>query len=66
MTFDLDLIDSNSTKKRLLMTRVDDIVEKMKRIVKYVKAHAMKINKRMIARANANRKLIEYEIENHV
>ena len=46
--------------------KVDDIVEKMKRIVKFVKAHAMKINKRMIARANANRKLIEYEIKNHV
>ena len=66
MTFEFSLTNFNFIKKRFLMNKVDNIVEKMQRVVKYARVNVINVNKIMIARVNKHRKFIEYEIENYV
>ena len=66
MIFEFDLIDSISTRERLLLNQVKNIATNMKRNVEYARIHVIKINKIMIARINKYNKSIEYEIENFV
>ena len=48
------------------MNKVDNIVKKMKEIMKYARINVMKVNKIMIVQVNKHRKFIEYEIKNYV
>ena len=66
MTFDFNLKNFESIKKRFLMNKIDNIVDEMKRIMTYVKKNAIQANKIMTAQVNKHRKLIEYEIKNYV
>ena len=66
MTFEFNLTNFNFIKKRFLMNKVDNIIEKMQSIVKYARINVMNINKIILARINKHRKFIEYEIKNYV
>ena len=66
MIFEFDLIDSISTRERLLLSQIENIATNTKRIVEYARIYNIKINKIMIVRINKYRKSIEYEIENFV
>ena len=66
MIFESSLIDFESIKERLLMNKIDNIVDEMKRIVAYVRIRVIKIDKIMIAQVNKHRKFIKYEIKKYV
>ena len=66
MTFEFDIINYESIKKRLLIKKIKNINTKIKRIVNYVKKYFTNVVKRMIVRVNQYRKFIEFEIKNHV
>ena len=66
MIFELNLIDFEFIKKRLLMNKIDNIVDEMKQIVAYAWIWIIKIDKVMIAQVNKHRKFIEYEIKKYV
>ena len=48
------------------MNKIDNIVEKMQRIVKYARINIIDVNKIMITRINKYCKFIKYEIEKYV
>ena len=48
MTFDFNLKNFESIKKRFLMNKIDNIVDEMKRIMTYVKKNAIQADKIMI------------------
>ena len=66
MTFEFDIINYESIKKRLLIKKIKNINTKIKRIVNYVKKYFTNVVKRMIVRVNQYRKFIEFEIKNHI
>ena len=66
MIFELDLIDSISTRERLLLNHIENLATNMKRIVEYARIYVIKINKTIIVRVNKYRKSIKYKIENFV
>ena len=57
MTFEFNLTNFNFIKERFLMNKVDNIVEKMQRIINYAPVNVIDVNKLMIVRINKHRKL---------
>ena len=66
MIFDSNLNDYEITKKRLLIKQNEFIVEKMNRIIEYVKVNVIDVKQKMTARINKIRLSINFEIENYV
>ena len=65
MIFESNLNDYEITKKRLLTKQSEFIVEKMNRIIEYVKINVANAKQKMIARINKFRLSINFEIENY-
>ena len=66
MIFDSNLNDYEIIKKRLLIKQSKFIVEKINRIIEYVKINAIDVKQKMTIRINKIRLSISFEIENYV
>ena len=66
MIFDSNLNDYEIIKKRLLIKQNEFIVEKMNRIIEYVKVNVVDAKQKMTIRINKIRLSINFEIENCV
>ena len=66
MIFDSNLNDYEIIKKRLLIRQSEFIVEKMNRIIKYVKINVVDAKQKMTILINKIRLSINFEIENYV
>ena len=66
MIFESNLNDYDITKKRLLTKQNEFIVEKMNRIIEYVKINVVDAKQKIIARINKFRFSINFEIKNYV
>ena len=66
MIFDSNLNNYEIIKERLLIKQDEFIVEKMNRIIEYVKINVIDVKQKMIARVNKIRLSINFEIENYV
>ena len=66
MIFDSNLNDYEITKERLLVKQSEFIVEKMNRIIEWIKINAIDVSQKMIARINKFRFSINFEIEDYV
>ena len=66
MIFDSNLDDYEIIKKRLLIKQSEFIVEKMNRIIEYVKINAVDAKQKMTTRINKIRLSINFEIKNYV
>ena len=65
MIFESNLDDYEITRKRLLTKQDEFIVEKMNRIIEYVKVNAVDAKQKMIVRVNKFRLSISFEIEDY-
>ena len=63
MNFSFDFIFYASTKKRLLIVKIENIIDIMQNILNYVRNNVEIIQKRMTIQINKHRRTIEY-IEN--
>ena len=66
MIFDSNLDDYEITRERLLIKQNEFIVEKMNRIIEYVKINVIDVKQKMIARVNRIRFSINFEIKDYV
>ena len=66
MIFDFNLNNYDFIKKRLLIKQNEFIVEKMKRIIEYVKINVVDAKQKIIVQINKFRISINFEIENYV
>ena len=66
MIFDSNLNDYEIIKERLLVKQNEFIVEKMNRIIEYVKVNAANARQKMTTRVNKTRLSISFEIEDYV
>ena len=66
MIFDSNLDNYEIIKERLLIKQNEFIVEKMNRIIEYVKTNVIDVRQKMIARINKIRLSVNFEIEDYV
>ena len=66
MIFESNLDDYEITRKRLLIQQNEFIVEKINRIIEYVKINVVDAKQKMIVRINKFRFSINFEIKNYV
>ncbi len=63
MSFDSDIIEYESTRKRLQIDRVKNISEQMNKTLIFAREALIKTRKQMMNQANKHRKKINYKIE---
>ena len=63
MSFELDIIEYESSRERLQVTKVENISEHMNKILMFAHESLVKTRKQMIQQANKHRKEVDYEIE---
>ena len=64
--FESNLNDYEIIKKRLLIKQNEFIVEKMNRIIEYVKINIVDAKQKIIIRINKFRLFINFEIKNYI
>ncbi len=63
MSFDLDIIEYESTRERLQIARVEDIFDHMNKTLIFAREALIKTQKQMMNQANKHRKKVNYKIE---
>ncbi len=63
MSFDLDIIEYESTRERLQIARAEDIFNHMNKTLTFAREALIKTRKQMMNQANKHRKKINYKIE---
>ncbi len=63
MSFDLDIIEYESTRERLQIARVEDIFNHMNKTLIFAREALIKTQEQMMNQANKHRKKINYKIE---
>jgi len=63
MSFDLDIIEYESTRERLQIAQVEDIFNHMNKTLIFTREALIKTRKQMMNQANKHRKKINYKIE---
>ncbi len=63
MSFELNVIKYESSRKRLQTTKVENISEHMNKTLKFARESLVKTREQMIQQANKHRKKVNYEIE---
>ncbi len=63
MSFELDVIEYESSYKRLQMTKVENISEHMNKTLKFARESLVKTQEQMMKQVNKHRKKVNYEIE---
>ena len=66
MSFELDVIEYESSHERLQMTKVENICEHMNKTLKFARESLVKTRKQMIKQVNKHRKEVDYKIESKV
>ncbi len=63
MSFDSDIIEYESTRKRLQIDRIKNISEQMNKTLIFAREALIKTREQMVNQANKHRKKVNYEIE---
>ncbi len=63
MSFELDVIEYESSHERLQMTKVENISEHMNKTLKFARESLVKTQKQMMKQVNKHRKEVDYKIE---
>jgi len=63
MSFDLDIIEYESTRERLQIARTENIFDHMNKTLIFAREALIKTRKQMVNQANKHRKKINYKIE---
>jgi len=63
MSFELDVIEYESSHERLQMTKVENICEHMNKTLKFARESLVKTRKQMMKQVNKHRKEVDYKIE---
>jgi len=63
MSFELDVIEYESFRERLQMTKVENISENMNKTLKFARESLVKTRKQMMKQVNKHRKEVDYKIE---
>ncbi len=63
MSFDLDIIEYESTRERLQIARVEDIFDHMNKTLIFAREALIKTQEQMMNQANKHRKKINYKIK---
>jgi len=63
MSFDLDIIEYESTRERLQIAQVEDIFDHIDKTLIFAREALIKTRKQMMNQANKHRKKINYKIE---
>jgi len=63
ISFELDVIEYESSRERLQTTKVENISENMNKTLKFARESLVKTRKQMIKQVNKHRKEVDYEIE---
>ncbi len=66
MSFELDVIEYESSHKRLQTTKVENISEHMNKTLKFARESLVKTRKQMMKQVNKYRKEVDYKIESKV
>ncbi len=66
MSFELDVIEYESSRERLQTTKVENISEHMNKTLKFARESLVKTRKQMMKQVNKHRKEVDYEIESKV
>jgi len=63
MSFELNVIEYESSHERLQMTKVENISEHMNKTLKFARKSLVKTQKQMMKQVNKHRKEVDYEVE---
>ncbi len=63
MSFELDVIEYESSCERLQMTKVENISEHMNKTLKFARKSLVKTQKQMMKQVNKHRKEVDYKVE---
>jgi len=63
MSFELDVIEYESSRERLQTTKVENISEHMNKTLKFARESLVKTREQMMKQVNKHRKEVDYEIE---
>ena len=66
MSFSLNISDYDSTRKQIKAEKIDDIVNRMQKLLKFDQKHIKKIKSTMRKQINKHRKKIKYQIDDSV
>jgi len=66
MSFELDVIEYESSHERLQTTKVKNISEHMNKTLKFARESLVKTREQMMKQVNKHRKEVDYEIESKV
>ncbi len=66
MSFELDVIEYESSYERLQMTKVENISEHMNKTLKFARESLVKTRKQMMKQVNKHRKEVDYKVESKV
>ena len=66
MSFELDVIEYESSCERLQMTKVENISEHMNKTLKFARESLVKTREQMMKQVNKHRKEVDYKIESKV
>jgi len=66
MSFELDVIEYESSHKRLQTAKVENISEHMNKTLKFARESLVKTQEQMMKQVNKHRKEVNYEIESKV
>jgi len=63
MSFELDVIEYESSRERLQTTKVENISEHMNKTLKFARESLVKTREQMMKQVNKHRKEVDYEVE---
>jgi len=63
MSFELDVIEYESSRERLQTAKVENISEHMNKTLKFARESLVKTRKQMMKQVNKHRKEVDYEVE---
>ncbi len=66
MSFELDVIEYESSRERLQATKAENISEHMNKTLKFARESLVKTREQMMKQVNKHRKEVDYEIESKV
>ena len=66
MNFNLNISDYDSTRERIKIKKIDDIINKMQKLLKFDQKYMKKIKSTMRKQINKHRKKIKYQIDDFV
>ena len=66
MSFNLNISDYDSTRKRIEIKKIDDIVNRMQKLLKFDQKHMKKIRSTMRKQINKHRKKMKYQVDDFV